>query len=216
MELSHRFSVPAPIDVAWSVFNQLDLISSCFPGATITETHGDQFAGSVKVKLGPVTLVYDGTGQYVKRSGADQRLVLKARGRDRRGHGDVTTQVTARFRDTGADTEVLVDTVLIMTGKPAQFGTALVRDASEKLIDQFAVCVSDKFAAGLSSGQSPTGTHPPAEQLNGFTRASGEGEGEWDARSAPAPDLLRRCGRVALATAAVIVALLRLVGRARR
>ena len=40
MNLTHRFSVPAPLDAAWAAFSRLDLIAPCFPGATVTEVDG--------------------------------------------------------------------------------------------------------------------------------------------------------------------------------
>ena len=64
MDLTHRFSVPAGMDEAWNAFNNLDELAPCFPGATITSTEGDEFAGSVKIKLGPMALVYNGSGRY--------------------------------------------------------------------------------------------------------------------------------------------------------
>ncbi|MDQ3095456.1 MAG: SRPBCC domain-containing protein, partial [Actinomycetota bacterium] len=52
MELTHQFTVPAPIDVAWDAFNDLERIAPCFPGAALTSFDGEQFEGLCKVKLG--------------------------------------------------------------------------------------------------------------------------------------------------------------------
>ena len=61
MNLTHRFSVPAKLDAAWAAFSRLDQIAPCFPGATITEVDGRDYAGFVKIKFGPIPLVYNGT-----------------------------------------------------------------------------------------------------------------------------------------------------------
>ena len=81
MDLTHRFSVPASVEEAWTAFNHLDRIAPCFPGATIIHRPGDDFEGSIKVKLGPVALVYNGSGRFVERDPESHRLVLEARAR---------------------------------------------------------------------------------------------------------------------------------------
>jgi carbon monoxide dehydrogenase subunit G len=147
----HRFSVPARIDEAWNAFNDLERLAPCFPGATITSIEGDEFTGSVKIKLGPIALVYNGSGRFVERNDADRRVVLEARGKDKRGSGTATAKVTASFVEDGEQTEVEVLTDLAITGKPAQFGRGVISDVSDKLLEQFVTCVSERFAEGLAA-----------------------------------------------------------------
>ncbi len=148
MDLTHRFSVPAPVDEAWNAFNDLEGLAPCFPGATITSVEGDEFAGSVKIKLGPISLMYNGSGRYVERNDADRRVVIEARGKDKRGNGTATATVTASFAESDGQTDVEVLTDLVITGKPAQFGRGVISDVSDKLLDQFVSCVSGRFADG--------------------------------------------------------------------
>ena len=149
MDLTHHFSVPARIDEAWNAFNNLEELAPCFPGATITSVEGDEFTGSVKIKLGPVALLYNGSGRYVERNDADRRVVIEARGKDRRGNGTATAIVTASFAESGEETDVEVLTDLAITGKPAQFGRGVISDVSDKLLDQFLACVSGRFTEDL-------------------------------------------------------------------
>jgi uncharacterized protein len=149
MDLSHRFRVPASVEEAWTAFNHLDRIAPCFPGATITTVSGDDFEGSIKVKLGPVALVYNGSGRFVERDPDAHRVVFEAQGQDRRGNGTATARVTASFAGDEKSTDVELVTDLAITGKPAQFGPAVISDASDKLLDQFASNVSGRLAEGL-------------------------------------------------------------------
>jgi carbon monoxide dehydrogenase subunit G len=151
MDLTHRFSVPAHLDEAWNAFNDLEGLAPCFPGATITSIEGDEFTGSVKIKLGPVALVYNGSGRYVERNDADRRVVIEARGKDKRGNGTATAIVAASFAESGEQTDVEVLTDLAITGKPAQFGRGVISDVSDKLLDQFLTCVSGRFTEGLGA-----------------------------------------------------------------
>ena len=36
MDLTHRFTVPVPVDEAWAHFNDIGSVAECFPGATVT------------------------------------------------------------------------------------------------------------------------------------------------------------------------------------
>src|SRR3712207_2946412 len=151
MDLSHRFRVPASVEEAWTAFNHLDRIAPCFPGATITTVSGNDFEGSIRVKLGPVALVYNGSGRYVERDPEAHRVVIEARGKDRRGNGTAIARVTASFAGNEKSTDVEVFTDLDITGKPAQFGPGVISDASDKLLDQFASNVSGRLAEGLGT-----------------------------------------------------------------
>jgi carbon monoxide dehydrogenase subunit G len=162
MDLTHRFSVPAGIDEAWNAFNNPEELAPCFPGATITSTEGDEFAGSVKIKLGPMALVYTGSGRYVERNEAERRVVIEARGKDKRGNGTATARITALFTEGGEQTEVEVLTDLAITGKPAQFGRGVISDVSDRLLDQFLNCVSGRFAQGLGAEAGANGATPVA------------------------------------------------------
>ncbi len=156
MDLTHRFSVPATRDEAWRAFANLEKLAPCFPGATITSIDGDDFAGSVKIKLGPIALVYSGTGKYVERDEDTARMVIEARGKDKRGNGTATATVSATFSENGDHTDVEVQTDLSITGKPAQFGRGVISDVSDKLLDQFVTCVSGRFTEGLGEPEAET------------------------------------------------------------
>ena len=160
MDLTHRFTVPARLDEAWQAFNDLGGLAPCFPGATISHVEGDEFAGSVKVKLGPIALLYNGTGRYAERDDAEHRVVIEARGKDKRGNGTASATVTASFAEQGEQTEVEVLTDLAITGKPAQFGRGVISEVSDRLLDQFVTCVSGRFA----DGSTPTAAPEPAQE----------------------------------------------------
>lgn len=168
MELAHRFTVPAHLDVVWPVFNSLDLISPCFPGATVTQVDGNEFTGTVKVKFGPVTLGYAGGGTFTTRDLHARKIVVTAQGSDSRGNGTATTTVTATFTAKLDQTEVVVHTDLGITGRPAQLGKGVITDASNRLLDQFVTCVSARFEDGLGTdgyveGGAPT---PPGRPVD--------------------------------------------------
>ena len=144
MDLRHEFTVPAPIDQTWSAFNDIESVAVCFPGAKVTTVEGDTFNGTVKVKLGPIALVYNGTGTFVEKDESAHRMVIDAKGKDKRGNGTAGALVTATMTEQGSSTHVEVLTDLNITGKPAQFGRGVMEDVSNKLLGQFTACLEQK------------------------------------------------------------------------
>jgi carbon monoxide dehydrogenase subunit G len=153
MDLTHRFSVPAPVRKVWNAFNNVERLAPCFPGATITGVDGDEFAGKLKIKLGPAALVYNGSGRYVERNKTERRVLIEANGNDRRRNGTAAVTVTASFTANGNYTDVDVLTSLAITGKPAQFGEEVISDVSHRLLDQFVACISGRLAEDLGGVQ---------------------------------------------------------------
>jgi carbon monoxide dehydrogenase subunit G len=146
VELTHEFTVPASVEDAWATFNDLERIAPCFPGASLTSYDGQDFEGLVKVKLGPISLQYNGTGRFVERDEAAHRAVIEAKGKDKRGNGTAAANVTAVLEAAGeGQTNVKVSTDLNITGKPAQFGRGVMQDVSDKLLGQFATCLEQKL-----------------------------------------------------------------------
>ena len=126
MQLEHSFTVPVGIEDAWNVLLDIERVAPCMPGAALGSVDGDNFTGTVKVKLGPVGLTYKGKASFVEKDAAAHRAVIDARGRDARGNGTANALVTATLESTaeGGSTTVNVVTDLNITGKPAQFGRA--------------------------------------------------------------------------------------------
>jgi carbon monoxide dehydrogenase subunit G len=159
MELRHRFTVPTSVEETWALFEDIASVAECFPGATVSSADGDTFQGACKVKLGPIALVYSGSGTFVEKDEEAHRFVVDAKGKDKRGNGTagatVTLTMTAAAAAAGTDVEVLTD--LAITGKPAQFGRGVMQDVSDKLLGQFVQCLEDR----LSSPGAPEDTVPP-------------------------------------------------------
>lgn len=147
MRLEHQLSVPAPIDEVWEALLDPERVAPCVPGATLTGVDGDSFTGTVKVKVGPIVLLYKGTGTLTEHDEQARRAVLKAAAKDTRGNGTVNATVTITLTEDGDHTTGTVATNLSITGKPAQFGRGMISDVGGKIIEQFAACLSDKLAA---------------------------------------------------------------------
>ena len=171
MKLEHSFTVPTGIDEAWKILLDIERIGPCMPGAAIDSVDGDDFTGTVKVKLGPIGLTYKGKASFIEKDDATHRAVIDARGRDSRGNGTASAKVSAVLVDQGGSTLVTVDTDLDITGKPAQFGRGVMVDVGNKLIGQFA----DNLSATIGGGSGSTADEPatvPAAKTPARKRAA--------------------------------------------
>ncbi|MBI2243572.1 MAG: SRPBCC family protein [Nocardioides sp.] len=236
MDLTHRFTVPTGIEEAWAHFNDIASVAECFPGAAVTSVEQETFHGSVKVKLGPIALVYNGSGTFVEKDEGAHRFVVEANGKDKRGNGTAGATVTLTMAQAEAgSTDVEVVTDLAITGKPAQFGRGVMQDVSDKLLGQFVDCLEQRMGA-LESSAAPSepsapsdapdtavAESPAAEQERQVRRpdaagprhAAAAGEDHLDLGATVLPVLARTYWRQAVGALVVLLVLWRWLGRRR-
>lgn len=148
MELENSFVVPADIETAWTTLIDVEAIAPCMPGASLTSCEGDEFAATVKVKLGPVTMNFAGSGTFVSKDPQAYVAVIEASGRETKGAGTAGARITATLTAEGPNsTRATIVTDLTVTGKAAQFGRGVMADVSKRLITQFSGNLEQVIAA---------------------------------------------------------------------
>lgn len=167
MELENSFIVPADIDTAWRTLLDVESITPCMPGATLESFTGDEFTANVKVKLGPVTQNFKGTGTFVSKDEATHTAVISASGKEVKGGGTAAANITATLIAEGPNsTRANIVTDLTITGKVAQFGKGVIADVSKRLIDQFAEnlkqVIGDQGTAATAEASDSAGAPAPA------------------------------------------------------
>ncbi|GAA1926811.1 SRPBCC domain-containing protein [Nocardioides marmoribigeumensis] len=186
MELKHSFTVPAGLDETWSTFGDLASVAECFPGATVTESDGETFKGTAKIKLGPVALQYSGAGEILSRDESSHTMRLEAKGKDKRGNGTAGATVSMAFAAEDASTSrVDVTTDLAITGKAAQFGARMMQEVSDKLLGQFVDCLQARVGAGAPP---PVGADDPVAAASSPEGAAVGAEAPEATPATPEPD----------------------------
>lgn len=147
MQLEHSFTVPIPVERAWTVLTDIERIAPCMPGAALTDVRdgGEEFAGEVTVKVGPMQVTYEGTARFVELDDEGRSATIEAVGDQKRGAGTARATIRARLVTDGDDTTVTVTTDLEVTGRPAQFGRGVMADVGDKLLGQFADCLAEEL-----------------------------------------------------------------------
>ena len=139
MDLENSFTVSAGVDTAWETLLDVEAIAPCMPGATLESVAGDEFTGNVKVKLGPVSMVYGGEACFISKDYAAHTAVIVGTGKESRGTGTAKANVTIKLvAESSSQTRVDVATELTITGKAAQFGRGVMQDVAGRLVTQFA------------------------------------------------------------------------------
>jgi uncharacterized protein len=154
VKLTNEMVVPASVDDAWAVMLDIERVAPCLPGASIDGSDGDEYRGTMKIKLGPITSSFAGTLKVEEADEAARRAVLSARARDSRGQGTATATITSTMAPADEGTRVTVETDLRVTGPAASFGRGVMQDVSARLMGQFAECLAAEMGSGAAERRS--------------------------------------------------------------
>jgi uncharacterized protein len=148
----------------------VERFAPCMPGATVDEVDGDVVNGRMKIKVGPVSLTYRGTAKFTERNIEARTVALEASGKETRGAGTASADVTAVLAPDPAGTLVKIHTAMNVTGRPAQFGRGVMVEVGGKLVDQFAENLAKLLAGGPAAEATESAPTPVAE--NGAATAA--------------------------------------------
>ena len=203
--IEKQFVIHAARRDVWAFLTDPSKVAGCLPGAAITEQVDERtHAGTIAVKVGPVSARYKGTVRFERLDEKEGVAEIAAAGQDVRGKGGADMRMTSRVVERGpTETEVTVSSSVNITGILAQFGRGIVQDVSDQMFQQFTGAMRaalesapDRAGADAAAGDSPVADRPaaasPAEESAGAplptadspgAQASGSG-----APAAAAPD----------------------------
>ena len=160
MKIRNSFRIPAGIDEAWEVLNDIPRVARCAPGAQLLEERPDgSYVGTVAVRLGPVALSFKGVFAYKEKDLAARRVLAEASGSETKARGTARADVVFQLTADGDGTRVDVDSDVTLAGSIAQYGrgAALIQSTAQVIIDQFA----KNLAIELSGAPAPAATLTP-------------------------------------------------------
>jgi len=151
IHIENDITVPASVDDVWEFLLDPKRVAPCMPGAELTEIVSDnQYKGKVKIKMGPVSLAFNGDVDIVERDDAAKRMVMKAKGAELKGKGQANAMITSSLERAGSGTRMRISQDIDLSGPLAQYGRGMIQDVTGSLMDEFA----GRIQADLSRGKS--------------------------------------------------------------
>ncbi len=154
LPIEKSFVVKAPAAAVWDFLTDPYRVARCLPGAAVTEKIDDQtYAGTITVKVGPVTASYRGKMRFERLDAAAGEADIAASGQETRGKGGADMRMKSRVtaREAG-ETEVSVVSDVNVVGVLAQLGRGMIQDVSDQMFQKF----SDAMRRELEAPTAPT------------------------------------------------------------
>ncbi len=160
MQFENTFEVQAPVGEVWDLLMDVERIAPCMPGAQVLEQTGeDAYKVAVKVRLGPMSMLYTGDVEIVERDEQAHEASMRAKAKESRGQGTAAAQIRMVLRERDGGTAASIVTEMQMSGKAAAMGQGVIKDVAASLTDTFA----RNLAAMVSGPATPAApAAPPA------------------------------------------------------
>ena len=177
MQFGGRYSIPAPPEAVWAALNDCETLKGSIPGCeTLDKTGPTTFAGSVRLKIGPMSATFKGKVEMADLD-PPRRCLLRGEGQGGvAGFARGESEVLLTPEDGG--TMLSYTAKATVGGKLAQVGQRLLDSAARQLADEFFA----KFAQRVATGQetntppdAPVGRPPEVLQEASETSAVREG-----------------------------------------
>jgi uncharacterized protein len=135
LELDHSFSTAKPLDESYAAILDLERLVPCVEGGTVLEKTGpDSVRAEIKVKMGAMSMSFNGTVEIVEQDAAAHRMVMSVKSREAGGLGYANANVVIALSDGGGT----IHTNAQITGTAASMGEGVVVGVLDALIKDFA------------------------------------------------------------------------------
>jgi uncharacterized protein len=204
VKLTNEFRVGADVDTVWRTLLDMEGVAGCLPGATIEATEQDDtYSGSMRLRIGPMTVAYEGSATLTEVDEAAHRAVISLRAREARGQGTALATITNVVEEIDDGTLVRAETDLKITGPQARFGRGVMEDVAGRVLSEFSGCLERQITGAREPAPADAQASPPPSD-----------EDAMDLGALLSASRLGRYARVALPVLAVL-ALLAIVLRRR-
>jgi uncharacterized protein len=167
MRFENEIEVAQPPKELFAFLTDVERVAPCLPGASIDGRDGDDYTGSMKVKVGPITGTYKGKMRFLEQDEDALRAVMSARAAEVNGQGDAEAKITTQIEDAGDDgSRIRMETDLQMRGRVAQFGRGAMEKISQRMFDEFARNLEREMSGGGGAAEAPeaAGGEEPSEE----------------------------------------------------
>jgi carbon monoxide dehydrogenase subunit G len=174
MRFENEIEVAQPPKELFAFLTDVERVAPCLPGASIDGRDGDDYTGSMKVKVGPITGTYKGKMRFLEQDEDALRAVMSARAAEVNGQGDAEAKITTQIEEAGdSASRIRMETDLQMRGRVAQFGRGAMEKISQRMFDEFARNLEREMSGGGGAPEPEAAEDEPApaEAARGEERA---------------------------------------------
>lgn len=164
MQIEKSFVLNAPAATVWEFLTDPYKVGRCLPGAAITDKLEDgSYAGTMTVKVGPVTANYRGKMRFERLDAAAGEAEIVASGQETRGKGGADMRMKSRVAERApGETEVSVVSDVNVVGVLAQFGRGMIQDVSDQLFQKFTTAMRQELETPAAA---PAEAPPAAAEM---------------------------------------------------
>ncbi len=158
MDFQNEFDVQAPIDEVYAAMLDLERVAPAMPGAEVLEKEDDDhYKVAIKVKVGPISMKYNGNVEIVDKDPEAHSAKLKVHAREARGQGTASADVDMKLDEKGETTHGEMTAQVQLAGRAAAMGRGVIQDVSAKLVDQFAANLGSMLGSQPASAAPTNG-----------------------------------------------------------
>ena len=149
MKFTQTCVISAARDTVWNFLMNMENVAQCLDGVQeIIPIDEDNYEGTLRVKVGPVSLSFQGIVQVEARDREHWHGVVRAEAKDRRRGGSVRAHMELHLVEKSPSaTEMQVDLEAHILGKIGEFGQPIIRKKTETMLQDFAAQVSKQLSA---------------------------------------------------------------------
>ena len=140
MHFANRIEVSAPVERVWSFLWQTQDVCSCLPGCQEVRTleELERYEATIEERVGPFKARFEWEIRIVSRTPL-QQVSLLAQGRDPKLGATARAEMSVRL-DYRAEAGTVLDiqTDLLVTGKIAALGQAVIKRKADQVVRDFA------------------------------------------------------------------------------
>ena len=148
MKFSQRAVIPVAREPLWDFLMDVPKVAKSLPGVeTISQIDDTTYQGTLKVRVGPISLNLQGKIIMEQRDRGSWRAALRAEASDRMAAGAVKGKTTMELKEIGPkETELLVETDVNILGKIGEFGQPIIRRKADQMLKEFVENIKKQLA----------------------------------------------------------------------
>lgn len=148
MKFNQRAVIPVARELLWDFLMDVPKVATSLPGVeTISQIDDSTYQGTLKVRVGPISLNLQGKIILEQRDRSNWRAALRAEASDRMAAGAVKGKTTMELKEISPkETELLVETDVNILGKIGEFGQPIIRRKADGMLREFVENIKKQLA----------------------------------------------------------------------